>query len=130
WVHGRQEHRHRASILRRQGREVACSRRRTPTSSSGCHHCGRRTCGACCEGRNDYHSNGILRGCQSCGDWSCCQSAKTGEKHHRTLRECLRGGTVGEQLHRALEICEEHGDLLPLTLERRLRREDLLGEVP
>ena len=41
----------------------------------------------------------------------------------------LFGVTVGQQFHRALEVGEENGHLLPLALERRLRREDLLGEV-
>jgi hypothetical protein len=36
---------------------------------------------------------------------------------------------VGEQLHRALEVGEEDRDLLALTLEGGLGREDLLGEV-
>ena len=41
----------------------------------------------------------------------------------------LLGIAVGEQLHRALEVGEEHGDLLALAFEGRLRGEDLLGEV-
>ena len=41
----------------------------------------------------------------------------------------LLGIAVGEQLHRALEVGEEDGDLLALALQRRLGREDLLGEV-
>ena len=41
----------------------------------------------------------------------------------------LLGIAVGEQLHRALEIGEEDGDLLALTLQRGLGREDFLGEV-
>jgi len=36
---------------------------------------------------------------------------------------------VGEQLHRALQVGEEHGDLLALTVQRGLGRQDLLGEV-
>jgi hypothetical protein len=42
---------------------------------------------------------------------------------------CLFGITVREQLHRALEIGEEHGDLLPLALQRGLRGEDPVGQV-
>jgi hypothetical protein len=38
--------------------------------------------------------------------------------------------TVGEQLHRALEVGEEDGDLLTLALERALRGQNLLGEMP
>jgi hypothetical protein len=41
----------------------------------------------------------------------------------------LFGIAVGEEFHRALEIGEENGHLLPLPLQSRLRREDLLGEV-
>src|SRR5215467_451969 len=37
--------------------------------------------------------------------------------------------TVGEELHRSLHVGEEHGDELPLALERALRGEDLVGEV-
>src|SRR5262245_10462508 len=33
------------------------------------------------------------------------------------------------EVHRALYVSEEGGDLLPLTLERASRREDLLGEM-
>ena len=36
---------------------------------------------------------------------------------------------VGQQLHRALEVGEEDRHLLTLALERRLRGQDLLGEV-
>jgi hypothetical protein len=36
---------------------------------------------------------------------------------------------VGQQLHGALQVGEEHGDLLALPFEGRLRGEDLLGEV-
>ncbi len=36
---------------------------------------------------------------------------------------------VSKQLHRALNICEQHGDLLPLTLERCLGGEDLIGKM-
>src|SRR5262245_47890875 len=39
------------------------------------------------------------------------------------------GIAVSHQLHRALEVGEEHGHLLALALERRLRIEDPLGEV-
>jgi hypothetical protein len=39
------------------------------------------------------------------------------------------GIAVGEQLHRALEVGEEDGHLLALAFQRRLRGEDLLGEV-
>ena len=45
----------------------------------------------------------------------------------RSLRAC--SGSVGEQLHRALQVGEEYRDLLPLTFQRGLGREDLLGEV-
>jgi hypothetical protein len=41
----------------------------------------------------------------------------------------LFGIAVSEQLHRALQISEEHGDLLTLALEGRLRREDAFGEM-
>jgi hypothetical protein len=37
--------------------------------------------------------------------------------------------TISEELHRALQIGEEHGDLLALTLQGALGREDLLGEM-
>ena len=36
---------------------------------------------------------------------------------------------VSKQLHRALDIGEQHGDLLPLTLEGRLGGEDLIGKM-
>jgi hypothetical protein len=39
------------------------------------------------------------------------------------------GIAVGEQLHRPLQIGKEHGDLLPLALQRARRREDALGDV-
>jgi hypothetical protein len=42
---------------------------------------------------------------------------------------CFLRVAVGEQLHRALEVGEEPGDLLALTFERSLGRQDLLGEV-
>jgi hypothetical protein len=41
----------------------------------------------------------------------------------------LLGVAVGEQLHRALEVGDEDGDLLALTFERGLGRQDALGEV-
>jgi hypothetical protein len=41
----------------------------------------------------------------------------------------LLGVAVGEQLHRALEVREQHGDLLALSFQGRLRGQDLLGEV-
>ena len=36
---------------------------------------------------------------------------------------------IREQLHRAFQVGEEHGDLLPLALQRGLGGEDLLGEM-
>ena len=49
---------------------------------------------------------------------------------HR-VEELLRvlGVAVSKQLHRALDVGEQHGDLLPLTLEGCPRGEDLIGEV-
>jgi hypothetical protein len=41
----------------------------------------------------------------------------------------LLGIAVGEQLHRALEVGEQDSDLLALTFEGGLGREDFLGEV-
>ena len=37
--------------------------------------------------------------------------------------------TIGEQLHRALQIGEEHGHPLALSLQRRPRRQDALGQM-
>jgi hypothetical protein len=42
----------------------------------------------------------------------------------------LLGIAVREQLHRSSEVGEEHRDLLALALQRGLRGEDLLGQVP
>jgi hypothetical protein len=42
----------------------------------------------------------------------------------------LLGIAVGQQFHGPLQVSEEHGDLLALPFEGRLRGEDLLGEVP
>ena len=42
----------------------------------------------------------------------------------------LLGIAIGEQLHGALHVGEEDRDLLALSLERGLRGEDFLGEVP
>src|SRR5262249_21780410 len=49
---------------------------------------------------------------------------------HR-IEELLRvlGVAVSKQLHRALNICEQHGDLLPLTLESCPGGEDLIGKM-
>jgi hypothetical protein len=44
-------------------------------------------------------------------------------------RPGLLGIEVGEQLQRALDVGEEHGDLLALALEGRLRVQDALGKV-
>ena len=41
----------------------------------------------------------------------------------------LLGVTVGEQFHGAFQVGEEDGDLLTLSLQRGLRRENLLGKV-
>jgi hypothetical protein len=41
----------------------------------------------------------------------------------------LLGIAIGEELHRALEVREQDGDLLAFSFERRLGRQDLLGEV-
>jgi hypothetical protein len=39
------------------------------------------------------------------------------------------GIAIGKQLHGSLEVGKEHGDLLALTFEGALGREDLLGEM-
>jgi hypothetical protein len=54
--------------------------------------------------------------------------------HHQLedgIEDALRllGIAPREQLQRSLQVGEEHGDLLPLALERALRGEDLLGEM-
>src|SRR5262249_44243644 len=41
----------------------------------------------------------------------------------------LLGVAVGQQLHRSLRVGEEDRDLLPLALERGLRRQDALRQM-
>ena len=50
---------------------------------------------------------------------------------HRVEQQSLRGLgiAVDQQLHRTRDIGEQHGDLLPLTLEGRPRGQDLFGKV-
>jgi hypothetical protein len=43
---------------------------------------------------------------------------------------CFLWFPVGAQFHGALQVGEEHGDLLALSLEGALRRQDLLGQMP
>jgi len=50
-------------------------------------------------------------------------------KHRIEELPGLLGVAVGEELHGALEVSEEDRNLLALTLEGSLGREDLLGEV-
>ena len=51
-------------------------------------------------------------------------------QHRVQQLACLLRVALGEQLQRALEVREEHGDLLAFPLERALRGQDLLDEVP
>jgi hypothetical protein len=45
-------------------------------------------------------------------------------------RPCLLGIEVVEQLHRTFDVGKQYGDLLSFTLERALRREDPLCQMP
>src|SRR5262249_11682896 len=52
------------------------------------------------------------------------------ELEHRVENpSSVLGVTLGEEFHRSFQIGEEHRDLLTLTFERVLCREDPLGEV-